>query len=443
MAASPLDSALYGPLLADPEVGALFGDAAEIASLLRVEAALAQVQGRLGVIPAEAAARILAALTDAIEDPVALDLGALAARTAADGVALPGLVEALRRLVGGEAAAFLHWGATSQDIADTGLILRLRDALTVLEARTAAVIAALAALADAHRGTPMAARTRGQQATPIRFGLKAANWLAPLLRQRQRLAELRPRLLAVQFGGAAGDLSALGDDGPAVADGLADALGLARAEPWHTQRDRLLELGNWLAMTTAALGKLGGDLILLAQSEVGEIRLKGAGGSSTMPHKQNPVGPEMLVALARFTAGQLGTLHQAALQDHERDGAAWTLEWLTLPGMVVAAAAALRHAAAVLAALEVDSGRMRAALQAGGGLAFAEAASFALARHMPRPAAQALVKAAVAKLVPGADLLGTLATMTDAPVDWPALREPAAGATELLIDRILAVARTA
>ena len=327
---------------------------------------------------------------------------------------------------------------------DTGLVLRLRDALALLTGRLDAMIAALAAQAEAHRGVVMAARTRAQQATPTTFGLKIATWLAPLIRHRERLSELRPRLLVVQFGGASGTLAALGDMGIRVMEALAAELDLAAPPlPWHTQRDGLAELAGWLSLVSASLGKIGGDLTLLAQSEVGEVRAGAAGGSSTMPQKANPVGAETLVALARFNAGLLSVLHQAVPQSQERDGVGWTLEWLTLPQMAVATGAALRHAQALLESLEVDAARMRANLEAANGLILAESASFALAGHMPGPEAQALVKAACAEAAAaGRHLIDLLAERTDAPVDWQALRDPAAylGDSDVLIDRVLAAA---
>ena len=436
MSLSPLDSALTGGLLSDAELAARFDDAAQIRAMLEVEAALALVEAKAGVIPDAAAGRI-AEVARALEiDPVAL-----AAGTAKDGIPVPALVEQLRRAVGADAAPFVHWGATSQDIMDTGLVLRLRGALEDLAGRLDALIAALAAQAEAHRGTVMAARTRAQQATPTTLGLKIATWLAPLTRHRERLAELRPRLLVVQFGGASGNLAALGDKGVEAMEALAAELDLAAPPlPWHTQRDGLSELAGWLSLASASLGKIGGDLVLLAQSEVGEVRAGAAGGSSTMPQKANPVGAETLVALTRFNAGLLAVMHQAMPQPQERDGVGWTLEWLTLPQMAVATGAALRHAQNLIDSLDVDAARMRANLESGYGLILAEAASFALAAHMPRPEAQALVKTACAEAAAaGRHLMDVLAERTDAPLDWRALKDPASylGDSDALIDRVL------
>ncbi len=437
MTVSLFDSELYGGLFSDREIVALLDDRARLRAMLEVEAALARVQGRLGVIPAPAAARIAEAAESLDPDPAALAPG-----TASAGIPVPALVAALRAAAGAEAGAYVHWGATSQDIMDSGLVLRLRALLDALDGRLADTIEKLAALAQEHRGTIMAARTRSQQALPTTFGLKAAGWLLPLARHRERLAQLRPRLLVVQFGGAAGTLAALGGDGVAVMEGLATELGLAvPPAPWHSQRDGIAELAAWFALVTGSLGKSGEDLALLAQSEVGEVAPKGGGGSSTLPQKTNPVAAEALVTLARFNAGLLSPATEALVQAQERGGAAWPLEWLTLPQMAAATGAALRLAAAALDGLVVDKTRMAANLEASNGLILAEAASFALARHMPRPEAQALVKAACAETAEtGRHLMDVLAEMTGAPVEWAGLKDPAdyLGAADALIDRILA-----
>mgnify|MGYP000051746067 CR=1 FL=1 len=431
---------IFGPLLGDAEAAALLGDRASARAMVEVEIALARVEGRLGVIEPAAAAAIEEALAEFVPDAADLARG-----TAAAGVPVPALVAQLRRQVGGEAGGLVHWGATSQDIVDTALVLRLRDVLALLERRLDEVLALLAGLADTHRATPMLGRTRFQQAVPTTFGLKVAGWLVPLLRHRDRLRELRPRLLMVQLGGAAGNLAALGEAGVAVMTGLAAELGLGCPPlPWHNQRDGLAELASWLSLVTGSLGKLGLDVLLLAQNEVGEVREAEGGGSSTMPQKSNPIRAEALVALARRNATLLGAMHGAMAHAHERDGTSWQLEWLTLPDMATATAAALAHAQVLLRTLVVDAGRMRVNLDASLGLFLAEAASFALAPHMPRAEAQALVKAACRDaLEQGRDMLGILAQRTTAPVDWDRLRreaeQPPAAAS--LIDRALAEPR--
>jgi len=437
---TPFDSALFGPLLSDPELAALLDDRAQLRAMLEVEAALARAEGRCGVIPEDAAARI-AAVAESLE----LDPAALAEGTARDGIPVPALVAALRQAVaqqqGGEAAQYVHWGATTQDVMDTGLVLRLQEALGILEDRLDGLAGRLAELAAAERATVMLARTRGQQATPTSFGLKAAGWLAPLQRHLERLEDFEERFGVVSFGGASGNLSALGEDGLAVEAALAEALELAiPAMPWHSQRDGLIEYGNWLGLVAGSLGKLAGDILLLCQNEVGELREGSGGSSSTLPQKQNPVRSEAILSLTRHAAGLCGQLQAAAFHNHERDGVAWQLEWLVLPQLVVATGAALNQALDLVEGLEIDRQRMRANIEATDGLALAEAASFALSEVMPRPEAQALVKAACRDVLAGdGHLIDLLAERSDAPVDWDALRDPAAqlGAADAFIDRVL------
>lgn len=437
MAVTPLDSTLFGPLLSEPELVAIFSDARLVAEMVAVERALARAQGRLGVIPAAHAAAIETGLADAVIDPAAL-----AEDTAADGVPVPALVRALRRRVGGEAAQSIHWGATSQDILDTALVLQLAAALPVLETRLQGMIAALAALADRHRATAMIARTRGQQAAPTTFGLRAASWLAPLLRHRRRLHELMPRVLVASLGGAVGTLAAFGDRGLEVAAAFAAEVGLAEPPlPWHAQRDGLAELGAWAGFLAGSLGRIAQDVILLAQNEVGELRLRDAGGSSTMPNKANPVRAEAVLALARSACGAVGQLGQALIHAQERDGAAWAQEWLALPQLLVAAGAALSGTEQILAGLEVDAARMAENLAATRGLVLAEAASFALAAHMPRAEAQQLVKQCCAEVTAGGGfLVDVLRARVTAQVDWQQLADPlaATGSAGALIDRVLA-----
>jgi 3-carboxy-cis,cis-muconate cycloisomerase len=441
MSVTPFDSAFLGPLLSDPETAALLNDAAQIRAMLDFEAALARAEGKAGVIPDTAAARIAETAETLQIEPAELAEG-----TTRDGIPVPALVAALRQAVGGDAANFVHWGATTQDVMDTGLVLRLRRILEVFEQRLGQVTESLAQLADGERATVMLARTRGQQATPTCFGLKAAGWLAPLLRHGDRLNALRPRLETLSFGGAAGNLSALQGQGLVVEAALARELNLVvPAMPWHSQRDSLIELGSWLGLVAGSLGKMAGDILLLCQNEVGELREGGGGGgSSTMPQKANPVRSEAVVTLARHVTGLSGQLQQAALHNHERDGVAWQGEWLLLPQMLAATGAALRQSLALLAHLEIDRAKMLANIDSTRGLALAEAASFALSEHLPRREAQALVKAACKEVLDaGGDLLSVLQTRTDAPLDWPGLGDPAAqlGAAADFIDRVLAQRR--
>ncbi len=385
---------LYG----DPEIAALFAPEAEIRAMVTVEVALAEAMDRLGMVQPDAGEAVRKAAESFVPDTDALTDG-----TRRSGVPVPALVAALRTHVGPPHGEAVHRGATSQDIVDTALVLRLRTVLSILEARLAALAETLGEAASRHAALLMAARTRSQVAVPTTLGLRVAGWLAPLQRCRARLAELRPRLLTVQLGGAAGTLGAFGSRGIAVMEELAAALDLAApAKPWHSERDTLVEAAQWLALVTGALGKMGGDLILMGRSENAEMRAGQGGGSSTMPHKSNPVAAEAVVALARFNAGQVGTAHQALLHAEERDGAAWGLEWLILPQMAVATGAALGHALDLARSIEPDAARMRAALDDG---AMAEAAAFALAAHRPLAGAQSHVRRAIRDGTPLADAL--------------------------------------
>ncbi len=389
MAASVHDSEIYGGLFGDAEAGQLFTDSAELRAMLMVEGALAKVQGEVGMIPADAATWLYRACQEVTIDPASLT-----AETAVNGVPVPALVAAFRKTAGSpQHAQYLHWGATSQDIMDSGLMLRLKQLLELFEGRLEAVLAALADQARAHAARPMAGRTFGQTAAPTSFGAVVASWGRPLLRLRQRLAEMRPRLLAVQLGGAAGTLSVLGEQGPAIRAGLAVALGLADpGASWHSERDRIAELAGWMMALTAALGKMGEDLHLMAQSGIEEITFAGGGASSTMPQKSNPIMASAVVALARHAAGLNMTLQSAALHRQNRDGAAWFTEWLTLPQLCLVTARALDLGRALGRAMTPDAAAMAAAVDDELGLIHAEAIAFALALVMPRPEAQSKVK---------------------------------------------------
>ena len=438
----PFQSEIYGGLFAPPEIKALFSDTHHVRIMLVVEAALARVQAELGIIPAGASAEIVRAI-----DGFEADYADLTTGTASAGLPVPALVAQLRAAVGGEAAQYVHWGATSQDIMDTALVLVLREVSASLASNIATLSVRLAEMAKTHRATVMLARTRSQQAAPTTFGLKAAGWRAPLVRHSQRLRELETRLLVVQFGGAAGTLAPLGHRGIEVMEGLAKELSLhVPAMPWHTQRDGLGEFAGWLATLSGALGKIGLDIAMMAQTEVGEIRESAdptRGGSSTLPQKSNPILSETLITLSRDTAGTLANMRQSAVQEHERGGPGWALEWLNLPRLVIAASAALIHAITLVENLQVDTDRMQTNMEDANGLFLAEAASFALVAHLPRAGAQAVVKTACQQAVrDGRHLMEILAELTDAPVDWAALKDPAnyIGVADALIDRALAEA---
>lgn len=443
-----LDSAIFAPLFEDPEIARLLTDHAYVRAMVQVEAALARAEGRLGIIPAGAAEEICKkALVDAI------DVAALGKGTARSGFPVIALIDELRKAVGREAALYVHWGATTQDIMDTACVLQMRAAITVLKKRLVQLSQGLEELCGNYRVTVLAGRTHGQQALPVSFGLKAAAWLAPIMRHRERIDEISSRLLVVQFGGGAGTLAALGNKGLAVMDALAEELELATPlMPWHAQRDNLAEFAGWLSMVTGSLGKVAQDIILLAQTEVGEVAEsseQGRGGSSTMPQKTNPITSELVLAAARANASLLSAVHHAQIQEQERATHGWQLEWLALPQMIVLAGGALKHALYLVRNLQVDESRMRENIARANDLILAEAAVFALARHMPRSKADELVKqacrAAVSERTSLIDMVRsqTANLLPDGVIDWQSLAEPAnyLGETEKIIDRVIQRAR--
>lgn len=437
MTITAFDSDIFGPLYSDAEMAALFTDDAHVAAMVGFESALARVQGRLDVIPAAAAEAISQCLESITLDPMAVAEGTLSA-----GIPVPALVALLQAEVPSPHNGYLHWGATSQDVIDSALVLRLKQAGRLMEQRLAQAITRLSSLADKHRATVLAGRTRSQQATPTTLGLKAATWLSMLVRHRQRMTEISPRLFVLSLGGASGTLSVLGQKAEPVETALATELGLGvSSAPWHTARDVIVEYAGLLSLISGSLGKIGRDIILMSQSEVGEVTPGSTGGSSTMPNKANPVAAEILLAIARYNAGQVAVMHQALIHEQERSGSAWQLEWMTLPQMVTTTGRALLLADDLLGNLKVNSARMRANIDAGFGLVYAEAASFALAAFMPRPEAQALVKKASKKaLSEGRPLVDILRAEIDHPIDWDALTtgEAATGMANLFIDRVLA-----
>lgn len=388
MAGSVHDSVVYHRLFDAGEASKLFTDSAEVRAMLIVEGALAKAQGALGIIPELSAAAIHRATLE-----IPLDPGGLGAAAATNGVPVPGLVAAFRdAMQAPEHAQYVHWGATSQDIVDTGLMLRLRQLLGLMESGLKDTLAALAQLADAHADLPMAGRTYGQYATPVSFGSVAAGWGEPLLDCLSELPQLRGSLL-VSLSGAAGTGSVWGDKVPALRAALAEGLGLGDpGRSWHADRGPVLRIAGWLTRVAVALGKLGEDLTIMAQSGVGEVRLGKAGGSSTMPQKQNPVQPAVLVAAARHAVGLNATLQGAGLARQQRDGAAWFTEWMVLPQLCLAAATTVNVARTMAPGLAPQGQAMQVAFDQSQGLMQAEALSFHLSAHMPRPTAQAEVK---------------------------------------------------
>lgn len=347
MSASLFDHPYLSSLLGDEEVAAWFSADADLSAMLAFERALAAVEAEAGIIPAEAGDAIAAAL---VEPPV--DLGVLRRGTARDGVVIPSLVAELRAIVGEPHGAHVHFGATSQDVIDTSLALRLKEVSAVLLRRLSAVIDRLDDLDQRDGSTSVMAHTRMQAAIPVTAARKIASWRDPLARHRDMLDQIRDDVAVLSFGGAAGTLEKLGARAPNVTRELAARLGLgATPRPRHSERDGIVAFAGWLSMVTGSLGKMGQDIALMAQSEMGEVKLSSGGGSSAMPHKVNPVGAELLVTFARFNATLVGGMHQSLVHENERSGAAWTLEWMLLPQMAIANGAALRTAEALLGAL--------------------------------------------------------------------------------------------
>ena len=428
----------------------LFSDRSRLQRMLDFESALARAEARCGVIPAAVVPAIAKQC-----DAAAFDIEALAAATAKAGNPAIPLVKMLTQRVAAvdaEAARWVHWGATSQDVMDTGLVLQQRDAFHFLNAGLNDLVTVLADLVRGHRHSVLPGRTWLQQAVPVTFGYKAAAWLDAVLRCRSRLREVLPRLMVLQFGGAAGTLASLDARGLDVAQALGAELGLSvPAIPWHSSRDRIAEAGSVVALLAGTLGKIARDLSLMSQTEVGEVfepAEEGRGGSSTMPHKRNPVGCSVAISASVRIPGLVATLLAALPQEHERGLGNWPAEWETLPEIFMLTAGSLAAMTQVLAGLEVDAQRMRRNLDLSQGLLFAERVTFRLAEQLGKHAAHELTTLACQRAVAaGKGLKETLAA--DAKVmgaltaaDLDALFDPAAalGSTQAFIDRVLAAA---
>jgi 3-carboxy-cis,cis-muconate cycloisomerase len=414
-------------------------DRAWVQAMLDAEAALARAEAEAGVVPAAAARAIGEKCRAELFDPAAL---AEAGR--ATGNPAEPLVRALRREVGGGDADSVHYGATSQDVVDTAAMLVSRNALDLLVGELDRAAVALATLAEEHRSTPLAGRTLLQQAVPTTFGLKAAGWLLAILEAREALARIRDTRLAAQLGGAAGTLSALGDAGAEVLRLFAAELELREpVTPWHTDRSRIAELGGALATAAGSLGKIGLDLILLSQTEVGEVREGAGGASSTMPHKQNPVGSLRARACARLVTGHASVLTASLEQEHERAAGAWQAEWPALSGALALTGGAAAAIADVVADLDVDTERMRENLEVTHGAIVSERVSFALAERHGREAAARIVGDALERSArSGRDLGEELAEDPNAGLEaseLASLLDPTTylGSAEAFVDRVL------
>lgn len=335
MTASPFDHPFLSGLVGDDEIAPYFSAEADLRAMLSFEGALAKAEAAHGVLPGEAARKIAEACAG-----FSPDLASLRAATARDGVVVPDFIKQLRAAVGEEAGKSLHFGATSQDVIDTSLMIRLKAIAFLFAGRLSAIVKGLDALERLFGGNRLMGHTRMQAAIAITAADRLAAWRAPLTTYRDRLTEQN---FPVQFGGAAGTLDKLGPQAAAVRASLAQELGLTDISQWQSTRLVIADLAGLFASISGSLGKIGQDIALLAQAG-DEIEMAGGGTSSAMAHKQNPVAAEVLVSLARFNATALSGIHQSLVHEQERSGAAWTLEWLLLPQMTMATAASLRLA---------------------------------------------------------------------------------------------------
>jgi 3-carboxy-cis,cis-muconate cycloisomerase len=390
MAAGLIDSTIFGNIFSTDAMRRVWSDENRTQKYLDIEAALARVQGRLGLIPQQAADEIVRHCS--IDK---IDMQKLRVETERIGYPVLGVVSQLNALCRDKLGEYCHWGATTQDITDTATVLQIREALAIVEDDLKAISAALADLARRHRDTPMAGRSNLQQAVPVTFGYKMAGLLAAIERHRERLAQLRPRVLVGEFAGAAGTLASLQKGAMETQAGLMQELGLAQPLiAWHTVRDCIAEVGCFLGLVGGTLGKLSMDVKLMMQTEVGEVYepyAHGRGSSSTMPQKRNPISSCYIHGAISVVRQHAAALMDAMVADHERSTGPWEIEWIVLPEAFCLTAGALRQARLVVEGLEVDADRMRANLEMTNGLVVSEAVMMGLGPHMGRERAHDVV----------------------------------------------------
>ena len=444
MAMSVYDSALFQDAFGTSHMREVFDERALIERYIEIEVALARAQARCGVIPNEAALAIAARAH--LET---LDLELLRRDTNTVGFPILPLVQQLSRACG-DAGGYVHWGATTQDIMDTAVVLQIRDGLGLIESDLDGLREVLVTLAERHRTTLMAGRTHLQQALPITFGYKAAVWLSMFDRHAERLQQLRPRVLVGQFGGAAGTLASLGDRGLDVQQALMEELGLGvPAATWHVARDAFAETINVLGLVTGSLGKIACDVMLMAATELAEVSepfVTGRGASSTMPQKRNPISSERICAAAKAVRQHAGLMLDAMVQDFERATGPWHAEWIAIPESFVLTAGALHQARLMLDGLVVDEARMRTNLGMSNGLIVSEAVMMGLAPHMGRQEAHDVVYAACQTVrEQGGTLAAVLSEMPEVSsrlnqLQIERLVDPAhyLGVASQMVDRILA-----
>lgn len=394
----------------------LFSDRSVLQALLDFEVGLARAEARVGIVPQAAAKSIAAAAKVEAFDVAALSRDMLRGGTA--GIPLAKALTELVRAKDAEAARYVHWGATSQDVTDTALVLLLKRAQPILAEDLSRLERALRKLSEEHSGTVMLGRTLMQSAPPVTFGLKAAGWLGAVHRGRKRLDSSFKEILIVQLGGASGTLASLGEHGPAVALALAKELGLACPEaPWHTHRDRLANLICACGVLTGSLGKIARDVSLMMQNEVAEVAEPGGhgrGGSSTMPHKRNPIGSTVTLAAAHRVPGQVAAFLSAMVQEHERGVGGWQAEWPIVASVIQSTGLAATSMVEVAEGLSVDPGHMRANIDATNGVVFAERAMMLLGSELGRDVAHKLMEEATRRTIAqGKHLSEVLAEMPE------------------------------
>jgi 3-carboxy-cis,cis-muconate cycloisomerase len=445
MTATALDSVIFRDIFTTPEMREVFSDERRTSYYLEIEAALARAQGRLGIIPDKAAREIERQCR--IEN---IDLARLKQQTERVGYPILGVVQQIVDLCADGLGEWCHWGATTQDITDTAAIMQIRAALELVEKDMEATAAALADLSRRYRDTPMAGRSNLQQAVPLTFGFKTAALLAAMQRHRERLAQLRPRVLVGEFGGAVGTLASLGADGLKVQAAMMEELGLGQPDiAWHTVRDRIGEVACFLGLLTGTLGKISMDVKLLMQTEVAEVYEpfhEARGSSSTMPQKRNPISCLYIHSTVALVRQHVAALLEAAVADHERSTGPWEIEWISLPEIFLLASGALAQTTLLVCGLEVDADRMRANLDLTRGMIVSEAVMMGLGPHLGRQRAHDLVydicRKVTATGVPLVELLAQNADiskhLTRAELDR--MCDPAAylGLAGEMVDKVLA-----
>ena len=445
MTATALDSVIFRDIFTTPAMREVFSDERRTGYYLEIEAALARAQGRLGIIPDKAAREIERQCR--IEN---IDLARLKQQTERVGYPILGVVQQIVDLCADGLGEWCHWGATTQDITDTAAIMQIRAALELVEKDMEATAAALADLSRRYRDTPMAGRSNLQQAVPLTFGFKTAALLAAMQRHRERLAQLRPRVLVGEFGGAVGTLASLGADGLKVQAAMMEELGLGQPDiAWHTVRDRIGEVACFLGLLTGTLGKISMDVKLLMQTEVAEVYEpfhEARGSSSTMPQKRNPISCLYIHSTVALVRQHVAALLEAAVADHERSTGPWEIEWISLPEIFLLASGALAQTKLLVCGLEVDADRMRANLDLTRGMIVSEAVMMGLGPHLGRQRAHDLVydicRKVTATGVPLVELLARNADiskhLTRAELDK--MCDPAAylGLAGEMVDKVLA-----